>query len=159
MSGPAAEPRGGYRPARRSGRRPGRLVAMAAVCIVALVLVAVAIAVAHHHAALRSQPPPPRAPVIVTPASTVRMYFGAINKHDYLRAWRLGGDNSGSNYSGFVHGFGTTARDSVRILAVSGDVVTARITAVQTDGSVKIYEGRYGVTGGAITKFDVRQVS
>jgi hypothetical protein len=50
-------------------------------------------------------------------------------------------------------------RDGVTILSVSGDVVTARIAALQTDGTVRTYQGTYRVHHGIITKFDIRQVS
>jgi hypothetical protein len=42
---------------------------------------------------------------------------------------------------------------------VSGDVVTAQITALQTNGSVKVFQGSYTVSNGVITRFSVRQVS
>ncbi len=91
--------------------------------------------------------------------ATVRSYYAAINHHRYPRAWRLGGRNTGSTYPGFVSGFATTAHDGVIIQSVSGDVVTAEVTAEQTDGTVKTYQGTYTVTGGVITQFNVHQVS
>jgi serine/threonine protein kinase len=92
------------------------------------------------------------------PAATVRAYFAAISAHEYGRAWRLGGRNASASYTTFVQGFSGTARDDARILAVAGHVVTARITAVQTDGTVKTYQGTYTVRNGAIVGFDVRQL-
>jgi hypothetical protein len=92
------------------------------------------------------------------PVATVRAYVAAINGRHYARAWRLGGKNAGGSYSGFVSGFGTTARDTLTIVAVSGDVVTARLTARQTDGTVTAYQGTYTVQHGVITGFDVLQV-
>ncbi|HUL28542.1 MAG TPA: helix-turn-helix transcriptional regulator [Streptosporangiaceae bacterium] len=89
------------------------------------------------------------------PAATVRAYVTAINGHHYARAWRLGGRNAGGSYSQFVSGFGTTARDTVTIVSVSGDVVTGRITAQQTDGAVDVYQGTYTVDNGVIVGFDV----
>jgi hypothetical protein len=94
-----------------------------------------------------------------SPATTVERYISAINNHEYLRAWRLGGDNSGSTYQGFVQGFSTTERDSLTILSVSGNVVKARVAALQTNGTVRLYQGNYTVHRGAITGFDIRQVS
>ncbi len=93
------------------------------------------------------------------PVATVRAYIAAINDHDYARAWNIGGQNTGSSYSSFVSGFSTTARDTLTIVSVSGDVVTARLTAQQTDGSIKTYEGTYTVQNGVIIGFDVLQVS
>lgn len=93
------------------------------------------------------------------PAATVRMYFSAINSHDYAEAWRLGGDNSGSTYQGFVRGFDTTERDSVTILSVSGPAVRTRVVALQTTGTVQTYQGTYTVEHGVITGFNIRRVS
>jgi hypothetical protein len=42
---------------------------------------------------------------------------------------------------------------------VSGDLVTAQVTAEQTNGTVKTYQGTYTVTSGVITQFNVRQTS
>ena len=92
------------------------------------------------------------------PAATVRAYVAAINGHDYARAWRLGGRNTGRSYPSFVSGFSTTVRDTPTIVSVSGDVVTARLTAQQTDGTVDTYQGTYTVDSGVIIGFDVLQV-
>ena len=93
-----------------------------------------------------------------TPAATVQAYFDAINRHDYGRAWRLGGRYTGDGYAAFVNGFAGTEHDAVTILSVAGNVVRARLAAQQTDGSVKTYEGTYQVNNGVITGFDVAQV-
>jgi len=98
------------------------------------------------------------APAVTGPAATVRAYVAAINGHRYARAWRLGGRNAGGSYAGYVSGFSTTARDTLAIVSVSGDVVTARLTAQQTDGTVTAYQGTYTVHHGVITGFDVLQV-
>ena len=91
------------------------------------------------------------------PAATVRAYVAAINGRHYARAWRLGGRNTGGSYSQFASGFGTTVRDTLTIVSVSGDVVTARITAHETDGTVGTYQGTYTVADGVIIGFDVLQ--
>ena len=91
------------------------------------------------------------------PVATVRAYVAAINGHHYARAWRLGGRNTGGSYSQFASGFGATARDTLSIVSVSGDVVTARITAHETDGTVNTYQGTYTVDDGVIIGFDVLQ--
>jgi hypothetical protein len=93
------------------------------------------------------------------PIATVRAYVAAINGHHYARAWRLGGRNTGGSYPGFVSGFAGTANDTLTIVSVSGDVVTARLDAQQTDGTVQSYQGTYTVHHGVITGFDVVQVS
>jgi cytoskeletal protein RodZ len=92
------------------------------------------------------------------PTATVRAYVAAINGHHYARAWRLGGRNTGGSYPSFVSGFTGTAKDKLSIVSVSGDVVTARLSAWQTDGTVDIYQGTYTVHHGVIIGFDVVQV-
>ena len=93
------------------------------------------------------------------PIATVRAYVAAINGHRYARAWRLGGRNTGGSYPDFVSGFTGTANDTLTIVSVSGDVVTARFNAQQTDGTVQTYQGTYTVHHGVIIGFDVVQVS
>ncbi len=94
------------------------------------------------------------------PAAVVRGYFAAITAKRYADAWKLGGVNTGmGSYDAFVAGFTTTASDKVTILAVNGDVVTARLVATQTDGSAKTFQGTYTVETGAIVRFDVQQIS
>jgi Helix-turn-helix domain len=103
----------------------------------------------------------PGHPATVTPTgpvATVRAYVAAINGHDYARAWHLGGRNTGASYSGFVSGFSTTAKDTLAIVSVSAGVVTARLTARQTDGTIDTYQGTYTVDHGIIVGFDVLQV-
>jgi len=43
-------------------------------------------------------------------------------------------------------------------VSVRGDVVTARLVALQADGTFKTYQGTYIVDNGVITKSDVAQV-
>jgi len=93
------------------------------------------------------------------PAATVRAYIAAINGHHYALAWRLGGRNTGGSYPSFVGGFRGTARDTLTIMSVWGEVVTARLSAQQTDGSVDTYQGTYTVHHGVIIGSDVLQVS
>jgi len=99
---------------------------------------------------------PARTPI--RPAATVRAYIAAINGHHYARAWRLGGRNTEGSYSNFVSGFSGTAKDALTIVSVSGDVVTARLNAQQTDGAVDTYQGTYTVHHGVIVGFDVVQM-
>jgi len=112
-----------------------------------------------HRATLAPTPRPTiPARTLTGPAATVRAYVAAINGHDYARAWSLGGRNTGGSYAGFVSGYSTTARDTLTIVSVSGDVVTARLTAQQADGTVHAYQGTYTVHDGVIIGFDVLQV-
>jgi cytoskeleton protein RodZ len=105
--------------------------------------------------------PHPTAPARarMRPTATVRAYIAAINGRHYARAWRIGGRYTGGSYPGFVSGFTGTAKDTLTILSVSGHVVTARLSARQTDGTVNTYQGTYTVHHGVITGFDVVQLS
>jgi hypothetical protein len=47
----------------------------------------------------------------------------------------------------------------VRVLSVSGNVVTADLTALQTSGLAKHYRGTYTVSGGMIISSNILQVS
>ena len=157
-------------PRRRSPWRAGAMAVVAG--LVVLAIVGGAFAFLRHRNATPSRPAAlsgpaasaspsgratPSAPARPrSPAQTVTAYFAAINGHHYGRAWNLGGRNSPSpSYADFVHGYDTTARDTVTIVSVSGDVVTARLSAQQTDGAVQLYQGTYTVSHGVITGFDV----
>ena len=152
------QPRGG--PARpRRGRRWPVVLGV----VVLLAIVGVAFALLHHKPSPGQNPPtspPPTshpatsAPATgLAPAATVQAYFAAINAHDYAKAWALGGKNTGSSsYSSFVNGFNDTAKDDVTVVSVVGNVVTVKLAATQTDGSVQHYQGTYTVTNGVITQ-------
>ena len=131
--------------------------------VVLLAIVGVAFALLHHKPSPGQNPPtspPPTshpatsAPATgLAPAATVQAYFAAINAHDYAKAWALGGKNTGSSsYSSFVNGFNDTAKDDVTVVSVVGNVVTVKLAATQTDGSVQHYQGTYTVTNGVITQ-------
>ncbi len=165
QTGPPPE----FPPAYPPAKRPRSRLVLAAVCIALLVLAAAATVALRDRSLLHlsgSQSPTPStsgsAPPVASigsPATTVQRYISAINNHEYLRAWHLGGENSGSTYQGFVQGFSTTERDSLTILSVSGNVVKARVAALQTNGTVRVYQGTYTVHRGVITGFNIRQVS
>jgi len=57
-----------------------------------------------------------------------------------------------------VQGFGTTDKDTLIILSVSGSAVTAELVAQQTDGTVKTFQGTYTVDHGVITTAHVGQI-
>jgi serine/threonine protein kinase len=158
-------------PARRpTPRKRRRALGAVVACVLALAAGGAAYA-ALHDSALRTGPPaaagstgasaPPSgvAPAPVTPVGTVQAYYAAISAHQYLRAWNLGGKNSGTTFSQFENGFTTTQADRVTIIDHAGNAVTARLSAVQTDGSVKNFLGKYLVENGVITKFFVTQLS
>jgi hypothetical protein len=142
-------------------------------CIVLLGIAGAVFAVLRGHGTSTSSPPSPlparttTSPAAVTsapvnpvpsaPAATVQAYVAAINAHDYAKAWDLGGNHTGQPYSMFVQGYSGTAHDSLTVLSVSGNVVTAQLTATQTDGTVKTYQGAYTVSNGIITHFDIHR--
>jgi hypothetical protein len=91
------------------------------------------------------------------PALTVREYFAAINHKRYLDAWRLSGETE--PYATFRAGYAGTMHDTVTILSVNGNIVTARLVATQTTGKIKTFQGTYTVTNGVISGSNVHQVS
>jgi serine/threonine protein kinase len=161
-SGPTAPalPQTGHRAP--GGRHRG---AIAAGIIVVLCLAAVGFKLMQNRHQVAAAPPAvlksaPVRPSSATPADTVKGYFSAINQHRYHKAWLLGGQNiSHVSYGAFRTGFSQTAHDSVVISSVSGDVVTAQLTATQTDGTQHTYAGTYTVANRQIMQSDVRRVS
>jgi Protein kinase domain len=167
---PVLHPSRPVRPPTPRKRRRGLAAVLACVAVLAVGGGAYAVV---HNAALRTGPaaaagskgpgtaPSGAAPVPVTPVGTVQAYYAAISARQYLRAWNLGGKNSrsGLTFSQFEEGFSTTRTDRVTILSHAGDAVTARLAAVQTDGSVRNFLGKYLVEGGVITTFAVAPIS
>jgi Protein kinase domain len=141
-------------------RGHGRIVA-AIVVIVVIAGAAVAGIKLLNRPAGKPQPPvyvtvPPHA---LGPAAAVKAFFAAINAQNYARAWELNSyDHSGQNYQQFVNGYAGTRRDVVTILSTNGNVVTARLAAHQTNGTVQTYQGTYTVTNGVITSAHVLAV-
>ena len=103
-------------------------------------------------------PSSPAPPAVLGPAATVQAYISAINHHNYLRAWNLGGRFTSSSFASYKAGFAGTQHDTLTILSVSGNVVTAHLAALQTDGTVKNFEGTYTVNNGVIVHFSVHPV-
>jgi serine/threonine protein kinase len=161
---------GGTRGARGAPARPkrGRKWPVVLGVVVLIAIVGVAFALLHRQPSTGKNPPtspPPTsqpatsAPATgLTPAATVQAYFAAINAHDYAKAWALGGKNIATSYSGFADGFKDTAKDKVTVVSVAGGVVTVRLAAVQTDGSVKHFAGTYTVANGVITQSQIHSV-
>jgi serine/threonine protein kinase len=155
-------------------RRTGPLMlVVAAACVAALVVAGVAFAVLRGHSTTGPTTPSspagsghsassaasgtPAAPPPLGPAATVTAYIAAINNHDYVRAWDLGGKNTGQSYNSFASGFAGTANDQLTIVSVAGDVVTVRLAAAQANGSVNDYQGTYTVVNGVITQSDIQR--
>ncbi|MHA6758671.1 hypothetical protein [Streptacidiphilus sp. PAMC 29251] len=110
-----------------------------------------------------AQPPvpaaPPAAPVAPAPAplvnaeAVVTQYYQDITDHDYAAAWALGGSNitGGESYSQYVAGFATTAAISLGTVSEFGsDQVSAVLYATQTDGTLRVFDGTYTVSGGVL---------
>ncbi|HVB44530.1 MAG TPA: serine/threonine-protein kinase [Streptosporangiaceae bacterium] len=106
-------------------------------------------------AASQAGTPPPAA----APADVLNRYYAAINNHDYAAAWDLlsSTQRSARPYATFKQGFDGTAHDTLDIVSVSGDAVSMRLTASQTDGTVKYFAGTYYVQDGLITGWNVTQ--
>jgi eukaryotic-like serine/threonine-protein kinase len=159
----------GYRPAGPPTPRRRRTWPLVVGCIVLLAIVGVAFALLHSKPSSSTPSPPPSSPATSTktatappvagPAATVQAYIAAINDHDYARAWALGGKNTGSSFSAFSNGFNGTAKDNLTVVSVSGGVVTVKLAAVQTDGTVKNFQGTYTVTDGVITQSHIQPVA
>ncbi|MFF3544274.1 hypothetical protein [Streptomyces platensis] len=92
-------------------------------------------------------------------SAVVEEYYRDINARDFSAAWDLGGKNiGGSSYSEWKSGFGTTV--NIELSAVndgSSGQVSAVLRATQTDGSVRVYQGTYTVSDGAIVSADISQ--
>ncbi|WP_370135846.1 hypothetical protein [Streptacidiphilus sp. EB103A] len=108
---------------------------------------------------------PPPAPAPATPAqqinaeAVVTQYYQDLTDHNYAAAWALGGANiAGESYSQYVAGFGTTASISLGTVSRFGsDQVSAVLYATQSDGSVKVFDGTYTVSGGVLVGAAIKQ--
>ncbi|MCM2426424.1 excalibur calcium-binding domain-containing protein [Streptomyces sp. RKAG337] len=107
---------------------------------------------------------PPPAPVTTAPApapaasAVVGAYFDAINAGDFRAAWDLGGRHFAGSYEAFVAGFNGLAHDYLTVLSSDGRTVTARLDAVQADGTTRVFQGQYTVSGGEIVAAAVHEV-
>lgn len=103
-------------------------------------------------------PPSDTSATRVGPATVVRAFFAAINKHDWQQVWSLGGKNLNrrppyNTPSGMISGYRCTVKDDVKELSVSGQTVSGRFIAyVAHDGvnAEQTYEFRYSVSNDVI---------
>ena len=103
--------------------------------------------------------PPPAPAQQVNAEAVVTQYYQDITDHDYAAAWALGGANiAGESYSQYVAGFDTTASISLGTVSQFGsDQVSAVLYATQSDGSVKVFDGTYTVSGGVLVGASIKQ--
>jgi cell division septation protein DedD len=101
---------------------------------------------------------PSPAPPVNSAVAIVEAYVAAINRKDYATAWQLDSNNAGGTFAVFVAGFRGTVKDSLKVLKVSGNVVTARLTALHSDGTVQVFQGTYTVQNGIIAASSVKQI-
>ncbi len=105
-------------------------------------------------------PAAPAEPAYFTNSTAVvQQFYQDINDGDYSDAWALGGDDiGGSDYAGWVAGYDTTVSVSLGTFSAFGsDQVQASLSALQSDGTTKTYEGTYTVSGGVIVAASIVQ--
>ena len=109
-------------------------------------------------------PIPAYAPVYVTDnQAVVQQYYADLNSHDYASAWALGGNNLNgySGYDAWVAGYSTTSWVTLGTWEYypGSNAIQVTITAGQSDGSVRTYQGSYTVYNGVITSASIVQTS
>lgn len=106
-------------------------------------------------------PVAPAQPQFANASAVVEQYYQDITDHDYAAAWALGGANiAGESYGQYVAGFAGTAGISLGTVSDFGsDQVSAVLYATQTDGSVKVFQGTYTVSGGVLVGASITQTS
>jgi hypothetical protein len=108
-------------------------------------------------------PVPSSAPYYVTTnQGVVQQYYDYINAKNFSAAWDMGGKYiGGSDYNAWVAGYSTTSYVALSTWDYypGYNAVGVTITATQTDGSIRTYEGSYTVNSGAITSASITQVS
>jgi len=129
------------------------LVAAALVLVLAAAGVAALVLTSRVHLGGQPQPPVSSSPAAAaSPQAVVRAYFAAINAHRWRKVWNLGGKNFSTTYDQMVAGYRSTARDVLTSVHAHGNIVTVRLKAHQTDGTVQTYRITYTVRDGVITK-------
>jgi len=85
-----------------------------------------------------------------------------ITDDRYAAAWALGGKNldNGVGYDRWVAGYATTASIDLTTYGQWSDgTVYASLTALQTDGTVRTYQGTYTVANGQIVSAHIVRTS
>jgi serine/threonine protein kinase len=149
-------------PPPRRRRRLGRVLAGAALVLVLAGAGVVALALTNGlH--LGSQPTPPASsssssPAAASPRAVVEAYVAAINAHKWRKVWNLGGKNFSPTYGQMVAGYRSTARDVLTSIHAHGNIVTVRLKAHHTDGTVLTFRISYTVQDGVITGAHIKQL-
>jgi hypothetical protein len=136
-----------------SRRRNQRLILAAAGTAAAVALYLV-IAAGAHIVPFGPSPKPAEA--------VVAQFYQDITDHNYAAAWALGGRNlsNGVGYASWRAGYSTTASVTLNNYSQWGSLtVSVSLTATQTDGTVKTYQGTYTVSGGVIVAARIVQTS
>jgi len=108
---------------------------------------------------LGGQPAPPASsPAVLSPRAVVQAYFAAINAHKWRKVWNLGGKNFNQSYGQMVAGYRTTAHDALTSIHVHGNIVTVRLRARHTNGTVRTYRISYTVQDGVITRAHTKRL-
>jgi hypothetical protein len=92
--------------------------------------------------------------------ATVIQFYADITDHDYSAAWNLGGKNlaGGMSFAEWENAYSsTTASITLNAQTSSADdsTVHADITALQLDGSIRLYTGTYTVQNGVIVSANI----
>ena len=106
--------------------------------------------------------PAPASPQLTNGVSVVLQFYQDLTNRDYQAAWALGGSNlnGGAGYSAWVAGYATTASIDVTGYGTWSDgTVWTHLSAAQTNGTVKTYDGTYTVAGGVIVSAHMTQTS
>jgi hypothetical protein len=85
-----------------------------------------------------------------SPPQVVEAYIAAVNRHDWPTAWRLGGKNLNASYDQMVAGYRLTRSVVIKDLTTSGDTVTVRTLAYETNGAAQTYLLTYHLSRGII---------
>ena len=102
--------------------------------------------------------PASSSPAIASPGTVVTDYYNAINAHHYRAAYELNAQaQSTESFTSFRDGYAGTSDDVLTITGVSGETVSFKLTANQTDGTAKYYSGSYTVQNGKIVGSNVVQ--
>lgn len=86
--------------------------------------------------------------------SAVYAYYAAVNQREWPRAWKLLGQPTPVNSSGYnrwASGYGCTIRDQITGVTPHGDALLVTIRAQESGGVVQTYRFNYVVKHGVLT--------